>query len=53
MSPTKKVLLGNTSFRLDIDYLKIEEEGEELILLSESQKSNVKFSMHIDLIIKE
>ena len=50
--PGKKNVVVDALSRLDIDYLKIQEE-EALTLLSESEHSNIKFPMHTALIFKE
>jgi len=50
--PGKKNVVADALSRLDIYYLKIQEE-EALALLSESEHSNIKFPMHTALIFKE
>jgi RNase H-like domain found in reverse transcriptase len=50
--PGKKNVVADALSRLDIDDLKIQQE-EALILLSESEQSNIKFPMHTALIFKE
>jgi hypothetical protein len=50
--PGKNYVVADPLSRLDIDDLKIQEEGV-LAFLSESEFSNIKFPMHTALMFKE